>query len=81
MPNKKNWMLDNCFSIMATAIGFLIVTQLGEKTDSIESNTAALQTLTVTVALLSQAVLSTTDGVEDLDERLRLIEINRSRND
>ena len=75
MPNKKNWMLDNCFSIMATAIGFLIISQLGGYTDSIKSNTAALQNLTVTVALLSQAVEQTLDGIEDLDKRLRVVEL------
>lgn len=75
MSNKKNWMLDNCFSIMATAIGFLIVTQLSEKTDSIKLNTAALGQLNTTVALNSQAVSASVNAIEDLDERVRRIEI------
>ena len=80
MSTKKNWMLDNCFSIMATAIGFLIVTQLSEKTDSIKLNTAALGQLNTTVALNSQAVSASVNAIEDLDERVRRIEIGE-RND
>lgn len=82
MPNKKNWLGDNWCSLMATALGFMIVTQLSDRSDSIKLNTAALgglrsalSTLNTTVALNSQAVSASVNAIEDLDERVRVIEI------
>lgn len=82
MPNKKNWLGDNWCSLMATALGFMIVTQLSDRSDSIKLNTAALgglrsalSSLNVTVALNSQAVISAVDGLDDLDDRVRVLEI------
>lgn len=67
---------------MATALGFMIVTQLSDRSDSIKLNTAALgglrsalSSLNVTVALNSQAVISAVDGLDDLDDRVRVLEI------
>lgn len=81
MPNRKNWLGDNWASLMATALGFMIVTQLSEKTDSIKLNTAALGTLNTTVALNSAAVSASVNAIEDLDERVRVIEIGGGRNE
>jgi|TARA_R110002051_G_C8547167_1_gene472082 hypothetical protein len=82
MPNKKDWLSDNWCSLMATALGFLVVTQLSERSESIRDNTtalgglrSALSTLNTTVALNSQAVISAVDGLDGLEARVRVLEI------
>lgn len=79
---KKDWLSDNWCSLMATICGFLVVTQLADRSSSIKANTAALgglrsalSTLNTTVALNSQAVISAVDGLDDLSDRVRILEI------
>jgi len=80
--NKKDWLSDNWCSLMATALGFMIVTQLSSRSSAISLNTealgglrSALSSLNITVALNSQAVISAVDGLDDLDDRVRVLEI------
>jgi hypothetical protein len=86
--NKKDWLGDNWCSLMATALGFMIVTQLSARSSAISLNTealgglrSALSSLNVTVALNSQAVISAVDGLDDLDDRVRVLEIGGGRSE
>ncbi len=74
MAKGDNFLMNNWAGMMAGTVGFLLILQLSEKTDSIKANTEALGELNTSMALNSQAINASRTGLSALSERVRDLE-------